>query len=326
MEPAFDLLVLGDANPDLVLRGGDVQPAFGQAERIVEHATLTVGGSGAILACGAARLGLRVAIAGVVGDDLFGTFMGDELRARGVDTHGLSVDPERPTGVTVVLSAPDDRAMLTAEGTIGDLRSSLVDPALIASASHVHVGSFFLQRALAPDLPELFDRAHHAGATTSLDPNWDPSGAWDGGLLELLPSIDVFMPNAMEAMRLGRISDLDEAIARLRARAPMVVVKRGDRGAVASSAAGTVAVPALSTEVVDTTGAGDSFGAGFLTAFLRGDPIERCLALGNACGALSLRASGGTQGQATMDEAVAALERGDARRLPAQTHTGGDPS
>jgi sugar/nucleoside kinase (ribokinase family) len=326
MDVAFDLLVLGDANPDLVLRGGEVEPAFGQAERIVDHATLTVGGSGAILACGAARLGLRVAIAGVVGADLFGSFMADELGARGVDIRGLSVDQERPTGVTVVLSAPEDRAMLTAEGTIGDLRGSLIDPALITSAAHVHVGSFFLQRRLAPDLPELFDLAHDAGATISLDPNWDPTGAWDGGLLDLLSSIDVFMPNAMEAMRLARISDLEEAIARLRDRAPMVVVKRGDQGAIASSAGGTVSSPALPTRVVDTTGAGDSFGAGFLAAFLEGDPIERCLALGNALGALSLRAAGGTEGQATMEEALAALERGRIGDAAAASRAGSAPT
>ncbi len=89
----FDLLVLGDANPDLVLSGGDVVPAFGQAERLVERASLTIGGSGGILACGAARLGLRVAFCGVVGDDLFGRYMREQLSGRGINTRGLIADP-----------------------------------------------------------------------------------------------------------------------------------------------------------------------------------------------------------------------------------------
>jgi len=117
----LDLLVLGDTNPDLVLHGGDVVPAFGQAEHLVDDAILTIGGSGAILACGAARLGLRVAIAAVVGDDLFGRFVRDGLAEHGVDVSGIRVDPKTPTGVTVVLSGPDDRAILTMPGTIAGL-------------------------------------------------------------------------------------------------------------------------------------------------------------------------------------------------------------
>jgi sugar/nucleoside kinase (ribokinase family) len=308
----FDLLVLGDANPDLVLRGGEVQPAFGQAERIVEHAQLHVGGSGAIFACGAARLGLRVAFAGVVGDDLFGSFMRSELAERGVDITGLAVDPHRPTGVTVVLSTVEDRAMLTAPGTVGDLRGDLIDPDLLVSARHVHVSSFFLQRALVPDLPDLLGEARDAGASTSLDPNWDPSGEWDGGLMDLLSSVDVFLPNAMEAMRLARISDLDEALARLRMRAPLTVVKTGGDGAMAATTGEIVHIPGIAVRIVDATGAGDSFDAGFLAGYLRGDPLERSLALGNACGAMSTRMMGGTEGQPTMEEALEAIERGAA--------------
>ena len=308
----FDLLVLGDANPDLVLRGGDVQPAFGQAERMVEQAQLGVGGSGAIMACGAARLGLRVAFAGVVGDDLFGSFMQAELSERGVDTRGLVVDPRRPTGITVIMSAIDDRAMLTAPGTIGDLRSELIDPGVLASARHVHVSSFFLQRGLAPDLARLFGEAHDAGATTSLDPNWDPTGAWDGGLTDLLSSVDVFLPNAMEAMRLARISDLDQALSRLRMRAPLIVVKAGADGAMAATTGEVVRMPGIPVQVVDTTGAGDSFDAGFLAGYLANEPLERALALGNACGALSTRFAGGTEGQPTLAEARDAIERGTA--------------
>jgi len=309
----FDLLVLGDINPDLVLRGGDVVPAFAQAERIVDEARLTVGGSGAILACGAVKLGLRVAIAGVVGDDLFGRFMLDELARRGVDTRGVTVDPTRSTGITVVLSQLDDRAMLTAAGTIGDLRASLIEPELIGSARHVHMSAFFLQLGLAAELPEIFEEAHRAGATTSIDPNWDPAGAWDGGLLDLLSETDVFLPNAMEAMRLARISDLDEAIARLRARVPLVVVKNGARGAIASGAGVSVRSPGFAVQIVDTTGSGDSFDAGFLAGFLAGEPLDRSLELGNACGALSTLAAGGTDGQPTMAEATAAIEERSAR-------------
>lgn len=307
---AHDLLVLGDVNPDLVLHGGDVTPAFGQAERIVEGATLTIGGSGGILACGAARLGLRTAFCGVVGDDLYGRFMREELMAHGVDISGLVVQKGRPTGVTVVLSARDDRAMLTAPGTIGDLRADMIDLRLLHSARHVHVSSFFLQQGLVTDLPELFQDIRARGGTVSLDPNWDPSGEWDGGLMRLLPRLDVFLPNSMEAMRLARISDLDQAIARLRAQVSTVVIKDGGGGAVASSLGETVRARAFPVQVEDSTGAGDSFDAGFLSMWLEGQPMERCLAVGNACGALSTQAVGGTTGQPTMKEALALVERG----------------
>jgi len=304
----LDLLVLGDANPDLVLHGGDVTPAFGQAERIVDEANLTIGGSGGILACGAARLGLRTAFCGVVGDDLFGRFVREELMGHGVDIGGLVVQPGRPTGVTVVMSTPDDRAMLTASGTIGDLRAELIDLRLLHSARHVHVSSFFLQQGLASDLPELFQEIRSRGGTVSLDPNWDPSGEWDGGLMRLLPRLDVFLPNAMEAMRMARISDLDQAIARLRAQTSTVVIKNGGSGAIASSLGETVRVPGFPVQVRDATGAGDSFDAGFLATWLDGQSMERCLAVGNACGALSTQAVGGAAGQPTMKEALALVE------------------
>ena len=303
MTADFDLVVLGDANPDLVLHGGDIVPAFGQAERIVEEARLVMGGSGGILACGAAKLGLKVAMAAVVGDDLLGRFVREELVAAGVDVSALVVDQERPTGITVVLSSPEDRAMLTMPGTVGELRGALIPPDLLERTRHVHVSSFFLQRRLAEELPDLLDDAHRAGATTSLDPNWDPSGGWDGGLLDLLPQVDILMPNAMEAMRLARISDLTQAIARLRL-SPLVVVKAGPDGAIAARAGEVLKIPGVRRQVVDTTGAGDSFDAGFLAGFLAGEPLERCLMLGSACGTLSTRSTGGTAGQATMAEAL----------------------
>jgi sugar/nucleoside kinase (ribokinase family) len=306
--PAFDLLVLGDVNPDLVLRGGDVVPAFGQAEHLVDEAVLTVGGSGAIMACAAARLGMRVVLCGVVGDDLFGRFVCDELERRGVETQGIVTAADRPTGVTVVLSGSEDRAILTMPGTIAELRADAIDASLLDDARHVHVSSYFLQRALQADLLGVFERVHGAGGTTSIDPNWDPTEAWDAGLLDVLGATDVFFPNAVEATRVARISDMGEAIARLNEHAGLVVVKRGDLGASAGSRNERATVAGRSVGVVDTTGAGDSFDAGFLAAWLGGEPLERALAIANACGALSTRATGGVNGQVTWDEAVATLE------------------
>ena len=312
MAADFDLLVLGDVNPDLVLHGGDVVPAFGQAEHLVDAASLTIGGSGAILACGAAKLGLRVAICSVVGDDLFGRFMRESLTAAGVDISGLTTDVATPTGITVVLSGPGDRAILTFPGTIAGLRSELIEPSLLECARHVHVSSYYLQTALVPSLPGIFDRVHDRGGTTSLDPNWDPSGQWDGGLADLLSQTDVFLPNAMEATRMAHTSDLEDAVRTLGARADLAVVKNGDRGAIAGRQGTIHRVDGLATAVVDTTGAGDSFDAGFLATWLGGESVERALAIANACGALSTRVMGGTGAQPTMTEAIELIQEGTA--------------
>jgi sugar/nucleoside kinase (ribokinase family) len=304
----IDLLVLGDVNPDLILVG-DVQPSFGQVERIVEDARLTVGGSGAIVACGAARLGLRTAICGVVGEDVFGRFMREELERRGVDVGGLLVDPDRPTGLTVVLArGPGDRAILTRTGTIADLRSDRIDQNALEAARHVHVASYYLQDELRPGLPDLFERVRANGATTSLDPNWDPSERWDDGLLELLSLTDVLLPNAGEATRIAGTSSVEEAARSLASRASVVVVKAGPDGAIAASGSEVVRATAATVDAVDATGAGDAFDAGFLASRLGGDPLKRSLAIANACGALSTRALGGVDAQPSMDEVLELLE------------------
>jgi sugar/nucleoside kinase (ribokinase family) len=304
--PDLDLLVLGDANPDLIVRG-DVVPRFGQAEQLVEHADLVIGGSGAIAACGAARLGLRVAFAGVVGDDVFGRFMRDALASAGIDVRGIVVDPDRPTSLSVVLSKGDDRAILTAPGTIGALRGKDIHPDLVQSARHVHVSSYFLQTSLAPDLPELFRTAHEASASTSLDPNWDPAEEWDSGMLSLLSVTDCFFPNSVEARSITGIDDIDVAAEALAERGTVVAVKFGQGGGLAVWGDEVVRSESIPADVVDTTGAGDSFDAGFIVGRLAGWSLGRCLQLAVACGSLSTR-SAGTAAQPTLDEALAALE------------------
>ena len=300
----LDLLVVGDCNPDLVLRGGDVVPEFGQVERLVEEGQLTVGGSGAITACGAARLGLRTALSSVVGADALGRFMLDALGERGVDASGVVVLPEARTGVSVVLVRDADRAILTALGTISELTEDLVDRQLLRAARHVHVSSYFLQSGLRPGLAELLREARGAGASTSIDTNWDPSEEWDGGLLDLLPETTILFVNAEEARRIAASADAEHAARALsRDGYGLVVVKLGAQGALAVSGDQVIRSAAVAVEGVDSVGAGDSFDAGFLAGHLAGRPPEESLRLANACGALSMRAVGGTGAQPTLAEA-----------------------
>jgi sugar/nucleoside kinase (ribokinase family) len=299
----IDVLVLGELNADLILRG-DVVPEWGQAEKLIDDAALTLGSSSAIFACGAARLGLRVAFAGVIGDDLIGRFCREALEARGVDTVGVVVDPALRTGMTVILQLPDDRAMLTFPGAIPALRASLIAPELPRAARHIHVGSYFWQTALQPDLPALFAAARARGATTSLDTQWDPSGAW-AGLDALLAATDILLPNEAEACALARQPDWRAALDRLAARVPTIALKRGGAGAAARRGAAFAEAAPPPVQVVDAVGAGDSFDAGFVYAALAGWPLDRALALAVACGALSTRAAGGTAAQPTLAEALA---------------------
>ncbi|OON73464.1 carbohydrate kinase family protein [Streptomyces tsukubensis] len=312
MPHTFDLLVVGDANPDIVLGPLDGPLAFGQREQLVPTGLLTLGGSAAIVACGAARLGLKVAFAGRIGDDDAGRYVRGALEARGVDTDALRLDPELPTPLTTVVTRADDRAILTSPGTLATTDVTDVPEALVAASRHVHVASYFLLPALATALPTLWDTARRHGATTSLDTNDDPSGTWrTGALTEALARTDFLLPNAQEALALAgdEATDLDGAAALLARLGPLVVVKNGAAGALAHDGASVVRTGGTPARPKDTVGAGDSFDAGFIAATLRGLGTERALEVAAACGSLSTRAHGGTPAQATWDEALAALTR-----------------
>lgn len=304
MSKRYDLLVIGEINPDLILAGDDVKPAFGQTEKLVKEASLTIGSSSAIMANSAARLGLRTAIVGLVGDDLFGRFMVSALTQRGIDTSHVVVDDTQRTGFSVILTQGTDRAILTYLGAIDALKAEHVPDKLLRAARHVHVGSYFLQRALQPGLPALFRRAQEWGVSTSLDTNWDPSANW-GDLDEVLAYTSLFLPNEAEACSLTGEQEPLAALAALAERVLLVAVKLGQQGAIARRGAEVVRAQALPVAVVDTVGAGDSFDAGFIYGHLHEWPLARSLRLATVCGSLSTLARGGTAAQPTLAEALA---------------------
>ncbi len=301
MKPC-DILVAGEINPDLIL-GVDAEPEFGQVEKLVSSADLTVGSSSVIFACGAARLGFKVAFVGVCGDDIFGHFMLEEMSKRKVDVSSVHISPELQTGLSIILSRGNNRAILTHAGAIADLRAEAVTDDLLQKSRHLHVSSYFLQKNLQPGLPNLFQRARSLGKTTSLDTNWDPSGGWNG-LNELFPCTDVFLPNENEALAISQARTTGQALKRLGRQTGTVAIKRGAEGSLACRGGETASACALSGSIVDTVGAGDTFDAGFIFGFLKGWSLEKTLWFATICGSLSTRAAGGTASQPTLDEAM----------------------
>lgn len=307
------VVVVGDANPDLVLTG-DVVPRFGQAEQLLDSAALVLGGSAAIVACGLARLGVTTAIVAVVGDDEFGRATRTLLEDAGVDTRWLRTDARTPTGVSVILSA-ESRAILTHPGTIATTDATAL-PTLdeLAGVRHVHSASLFLQPLLAPTLPGYLAALRERGATTSCDTNWDPTERWElAGAT--IAACDVFLPNTAELAAITGVDDHDEAVRRFTDDGATVALKNGAAGGIAWAPDGLrVSAPGIAVDVVDTTGAGDTFDAGFLSGWVEGAALDECLARAVAAGSLSTRGLGGTATQPTRAEldAVLSTQRGPA--------------
>ena len=234
----YDILTVGDMCVDLVVDLGRTEPQFGQAEQWMPDYTLEMGGSACIFACQAAKLGLRVAVVGRVGDDAFGRLAVQRLGENGVDTRHVQVEPGLKTGLGLALCrATGDRAILTCAGSINAVYPDDLTDDLLRRARHLHYCSYYLQTNLLPAVPAIFRRARALGLSISLDSNWDPEGRWEGGLAEALALSDLFLPNEQEALAIGRADRLEDALVSLASAGPVVAVKRGELGALVAAGA-----------------------------------------------------------------------------------------
>lgn len=303
MQKKFDIAVIGDVNPDLILTGKDIIPEFGQVEKWIDDAELTIGGSAGIFAVGAAKLGLKVTFIGKVGDDHFGHFMKDRMTAQGIDVSGLVIDPSVKTGLSISLSDGNDRAILTFGGSNLLLNFQDIDFEIVAQSRHLHSGSFYLLNNIRQDLAIVYKKAKEMGLSTSIDTNYDPKEKWEGDIFNVLDYTDVFLPNMTELMAISGEKDPDSAIRHLtKNRNLLVAVKKGEDGAFAEKDKVRYSAETIQVKPVDTTGAGDSFDAGFLFGFLNGLGIEKSLRIGCICGALSTLGIGGTSAQAGRED------------------------
>ena len=290
----FDVLVAGELNIDLILDKLDQFPVIGK-EIMAAEMLYTLGSSSAIFASNLSTIGVSVAYCGCIGSDNFGNTILDDLKAKKVNTQHIIRSKTSGTGITVAFNFEQDRAMVTYPGAMNELTPSDITDNMLSQSLHLHVSSVFLQPSLKPGLVDLFKRAKELGMTTSLDPQWDPEEKWDCDWDNLLPLVDLFLPNIEELKNITQKHSEADAIDAIRNTANIVVVKKGTEGATIIYRDEIFEQPAfINNDFADAIGAGDSFDAGFISSFLQKRSLKECAQFGAVCGAINTTQKGGT--------------------------------
>ena len=296
----FDVITAFDICVDFLMDLGTTEPEFGQKEKLVNGYDLAMGGSACIFACQTAKLGLKTAGIGSIGTDSFGQFMIDCWKKDGVDTSQIRGNNAK-TALTLCLNKTGgDRSILTYMGAMDTVQGSWIEE-LLPQTRHLHICSYYLLKSLQAQYPAILKKAKELGVTVSLDTNWDPDEIWDGGIKEILPYVDIFLPNENELMLITGKDNVEDALRYAGEFVPTIAVKCGEDGAYAYCKGTIYKCDAMKITVADTVGAGDSFNGGFIYGFLSGLSMDECLKAGTTCGSLNASKPGGTAGQPNLE-------------------------
>lgn len=277
------LLCAGEAFEDLVFFALDRLPNLGEEVK-TDHFTATVGGGAVITAVHAARLGMNTGILSALGDAAVARLEDERVSVTNL------LKPREPHAITAALSTDRDRAFVTFNGVNAKLEARLATALPKAAATHLHL--CFCPRDCAR-WTRLVARARRRGVTTSWDFGWNERLAGDRGLRGLIDELDFVFVNELEAALYSGAAGLAAAMPHWRQRRAITIVKQGAKGATWVAPDRDIHFPAPRVKVVDTTGAGDAFNAGFLVAWMRGQTPAQCLAAGNRIGAASTQKAGG---------------------------------
>jgi len=301
---------LGNVLVDILVKPVDKLPAIGGLLP-VDHIEMAMGGCASNTAVALSRLGVPTSLWGKLGQDFFSDFALKELKKSGVETSGVVLDKAAETSATVVLvNSKAQRSFLHAMAANDLIRQKNLELSKLARYQHLHVGGYFLFPALdGKPMADILNRAQKQGLTTSLDTAWDLKGRWMKALKPCLPYLDYFMPSEREVkMLLGYTDPVKAAKAFIQLGAKAVVVKLGEKGSYFLDCEGLeFRVPAYRAKVVDTTGAGDCFCAGFIKGLSLGWDLKKSLQLGNAAGACAVEALGATAGIHSFQQVSKAL-------------------
>jgi sugar/nucleoside kinase (ribokinase family) len=308
--PDLDVFLSGQVFMDMIFTGLPGLPPPG-TELFTDGLGSAPGGI-ANIAVAMSRLGLRVGLAAPFGDDLFGAYLWRTLAEQeGVDLGHSRRVPTWPTPVTVSLAYDSDRSMVTYAKPVPDIGSADGPYEEVLGSAPPSARACFID--IERPVPAWARDMRAAGTTVFADLGWDATETWSSEVLDRLEHVDVFLPNAVEAMAYTRTASPEAAARALSERVPVVVVKRGGAGAIAiDSRSGEVAeTDALPVRALDATGAGDVFGAGFLFGTLAGLPLDERLKFANLCAGLSVRHRSGSLGAPCWGEIAAFGESGE---------------
>lgn len=275
------------------------------------------GGAESNVAIGVSRLGGTAAWAGRLGADALGELIVRELRAERVQVHA-AIDPDAATAMMMKERPRPGSSRVTYYRSVqagSRLTEHDLPPGLVEDARILHVTGITAGLGERPlyALHRLIDRARESDTMVSFDANHRPSLWRDGrsagdAYLTLVRRADIVFAGDDEAQLVTGTGDVDEQLRALRDLGPAcVVIKLGDRGAIASEGAEMIQLPALSVDVVDTVGAGDSFVAGWLAETLVGADLETRLRTAVACGGLACTTPGDWEAAPTRAD-IAALQ------------------
>jgi len=288
---------------DLVFADVDRIPGPGE-EFYYEKFAVGPGGS-FNTAAGLARLGKNVALVEDLGNDPISDFILRRIKQEGIATDLIRMHEQEIFAVTVSVADHKDRRFFS-HMTKHDRPVPSPDILDRYRIKHLHLPGIRLDRAVI----EFAREARARGITVSLESQYAAAKPDNPDLTLLLRSVDLFLCNRDEALALTGKKDPDSALAALRSLCPLCVVKLGSEGAVALADGDPVRSPALDVEVVDPTGAGDAFAAGFVAGYMESRPLDQCLRMGNICGGLCTTAPGAVTALPTREKLEQMLGRG----------------